>query len=261
MIRVPFVDIRKYFADYIELYGGQVTDQTIEPTPNLPKNADYIFRSESVIAELKCLEEDLESKQDFVNKRQALIEKWLREKIIEPPQVSGPMIHTKEFPEACQRDLKELYGRTIKTHLRKANAQIRQSVVDFDMPTAKGLLLLANDGNYTLEPQNVLLILLRILNRGDLFPFINTVVYFTPNMVVRMPDGSIGPLWMHVWRDMNIGIPLEFLNALGAGWAAFHGKLMGRAMTMESYVNEEGIDPNNLVDDTKHIKPIIRAPR
>ena len=69
------IDIRKSFADFIELYGGQVTDRTIEPTPNLPENADYIFRSESVIAELKCLEEDLESKQAFVNKRRALIEK------------------------------------------------------------------------------------------------------------------------------------------------------------------------------------------
>jgi hypothetical protein len=254
MIRAPLVDIRRSFADFVELYGGQVTDQTIEPKPNLPENADYIFRGESVIAELKCLEEDLELKQDFINKRIALVEKWLRDKIIEPPQVSGPMIYTKELPEECQRDLKNLYGRTIKTHIRKANAQIRQSVVDFDMPAAKGLLLLANDGNYTLEPQNVLVILLRILNRDDLFPFINTIVYFTPNMAVRMPDGSIGPLWMHVWRDKSIGIPLEFLNALGAGWAAFHGKLTGRAMTMESHVNEEGIDPDNLVQGTKHIK-------
>ena len=125
------------------------------------------------------------------------------------------------------------------------------------MPTAKGLLLLANDGNYTLEPQNVLVILLRIFNCDDLFPFINTVVYFTPNMAVKMPNGDVGPLWMHVWRDKSIGIPLEFLNALGSGWAAFHGQLMGKAMRMESYINEEGIDPHNLIDGTKHIKPYL----
>lgn len=255
MIRIPLVDIRQSFGDFVELFGGQVTDRTIRPTTKPPSNPDYIFARESVVAELKCLEEDLESKDDFVSKRLALVEKWVREKIIDRSQVSGLMIYTKDFPEDCQRDLTKLYGRTIKTHMRKANAQIRQAVDDFDIPDSKGLLLLANDGNYTLEPPNVLVILSRLFNRDELFPFINTVVYFTPNMAVKMPDGSIGPLWMHVWRDKGKGIPLAFLNALGNGWAAFHGKLIGRMMTMESYINEEGVDPNYLVYDTKHLKP------
>lgn len=254
MIRIPFVDIRESFADFVESFGGQVTDRTVEPTVNQPLNPDYIFAKQSVIAELKCLEEDLESKEDFINKRLALVHKWITEKIIDRSQVSGSVIYTKEFPEECQRDLTQLYGRTIKTHIRKANGQIRQGANDLGIPDSKGLLLLANDGNYALEPQTVLVILLRILNREDLFPFINTVVYFTPNMAVKMPDGSIGPLWMHVWRDKDKGITLEFLNALGNGWAAFHGKLIGRTMKMESYVNEEGIDPHNLVDGTVNLK-------
>jgi len=123
------------------------------------------------------------------------------------------------------------------------------------MPDAKGLLLLANDGNYALEAQNVRGIMIRFLTRDDSFPFINTIVYFTPNMLVQMPDGSVGPLWMHLWRDKSIGIPYQFLNDLNRGWAEFHGKLRGAPTGVTSYANEEGIAPDNLVKETKLIKP------
>jgi hypothetical protein len=110
-------------------------------------------------------------------------------------------------------------------------------MLDLNMPHAKGLLLLANDGNYALEAQNVLAIMLRLLNKDNAFPFINTIVYFTPNMLVRMPDGSIGPLWMHLWRDKDKGIPYQFLNDLNCGWAEFHGKLRGVPTGVTSYVD------------------------
>lgn len=97
--------------------------------------------------------------------------------------------------------------------------------------------------------------MIRFLTRDDSFPFINTIVYFTPNMLVQMPDGSVGPLWMHLWRDKSIGIPYQFLNDLNRGWAEFHGKLRGAPTGVISYVNEEGIAPDNLVKETKLIKP------
>jgi hypothetical protein len=56
---------------------------------------------------------------------------------------------------------------------------------------------------------------------------------------------------MHLWRDKEKGIPFQFLNNLNCGWAEFHGKLRGVPMGVVSYVNEEGIDPGNLVNETK----------
>lgn len=250
----PRINIREAFSDFVEAFGGVVTDRTIRPNTNMPKNADYVFHEHSVVAELKCLEEELEGKEDFVEKRGQLVKEWLNRKLVNPAQVSGPMIYTKNFPEECQRDLVKLYGRSIKSHLRSANAQIRQTVHDLTMSEVKGLLLLANDGNYALEAQNVLVIMKRLLNTDDIFPFINTIVYFTPNMPVQMSDGSIGPLWMHLWRDRDTGIPFQFLNDLNCGWAEFHGKLRGVPIGVTSYVNEEGIAPNNLVNETKLMK-------
>jgi hypothetical protein len=60
VIRIPFIDIRQSFGDFVELFGGQVTDRIIKPTANQALNPDYIFANESGIAELKCLEEYLE---------------------------------------------------------------------------------------------------------------------------------------------------------------------------------------------------------
>src|SRR2546423_2154802 len=137
------IDIQKTFSDFVEVFGGEVTDRTVRPTANLPKNADFIFRKDNIVAELKCLEEDLESKEEFKHKRQALVDKWASAKIIHPP-LPGEMIYTKELPEECQRDLTNLYGRPIKTHIQSANRQIRQTTSDLNMPTSKGLLLLAN---------------------------------------------------------------------------------------------------------------------
>jgi len=111
---VAHIDIRSAFNDFVEVFGGIVTDRTLKPSANTPANADYIFPKHSVVAELKCLEEEFEAKEDFVATRHRLVEQWVTEKLVDPAQVSGPVIYTKEFPEQCQRDLARLYGRSIK---------------------------------------------------------------------------------------------------------------------------------------------------
>ncbi len=178
-MKAMWIDIRSSFNDFVEAFGGIVSDKT-EQKPHQPLNADYIFKGDSVIAELKCMEEDLEEKEEFIAKRTALIHKWVKDGLVTPEQVAVPTIYTKDLPDQCDEDLKKLYGAPIKAHLKKANRQIRQSKIEYDMPEAKGLLLLANDGNHSLEAKNVLYILIRLLNSPTQFPFINTILYFTP---------------------------------------------------------------------------------
>jgi hypothetical protein len=92
---VGIVDIRSAFGDFVEVFGGLVTDKTLKPSAYTPANADYIFPKHSVVAELKCLEEEFEAKDDFVNTRHQLVEKWLNQKLVNAAQVCGPVIYTK----------------------------------------------------------------------------------------------------------------------------------------------------------------------
>ena len=47
----------------------------------------------------------------------------------------------------------------------------------------------------------------------------------------------------------------QFPNDLNCGWAGFHGKLRGMPTDVTSYINEEGIAPDSLVNATNLIKP------
>jgi hypothetical protein len=57
------VDIRHSFNRFVETIGGVVSDNLpLQSNGRRPKNADYIFAAQGVIAELKCLEEDHEDR-------------------------------------------------------------------------------------------------------------------------------------------------------------------------------------------------------
>jgi hypothetical protein len=255
------IDIRQSFDRFVESFGGIVSDnirQTIARIPNeqLSKNADYIFTKESVIAELKCLEDNHEDKEEFVLKRQALVDKWERESLVKPEQVRVPFIQTKDFPQPCHDDLLKLYGQCIKTHLRSANQQIRESKKTHNLPEAKGLLLLANDGNYSIEPEHVGVILGNHLH-GKNYPNIDTILFFTVNMATQVPgDDVIYRLWTYFYRDTaDNGVPTQFLDALGTAWSAFFKELTGIDAPMLDEKDANGLSDYGILKRSKFIKP------
>jgi hypothetical protein len=88
-------------------------------------------------------------------------------------------------------------------------------------PDAKGLLILANDGNYSLPPKLTMQLLgYRLRNR---FSAIQSVVYFAPGMEVTGVGGAqrfwiSGPA-----KESGDGVPPELLSELSRGWAEFNG--------------------------------------
>jgi hypothetical protein len=96
------VDIRQSFEQFVESIGGAVSDKlSLKPNAQRPKNADYIFADGEVIVELKCLEENHEGKPEFIEKRQALVDKWERGGLVKSHQVRVPFIQVKDFPQEC----------------------------------------------------------------------------------------------------------------------------------------------------------------
>lgn len=254
------VDIRESFEKFVESIGGAVSDKLfLESNIQRSKNADYIFVDAGVVAELKCLEEDHENKPEFVDKRQALVDEWERNGLVQPHEVRVPFIQVKDFPQPCHDDLIKLYGQCVKSHLRSANQQIRESKETHNFQNAKGLLLLANDGNYSIEPEHMGQILAKHLNGGN-YPNIDTVLFFTVNMAVQVPDEDVvSRLWVYFYRETpEQGVPVPFMDEMGVAWASFFKELTGIDAPMINEKDADGFSDRNLLRQFKFLKPTSR---
>ena len=52
----PIVDVESAFNEFVEEFGGELISKAVPANPE--ENADYLFRDEGVVAELKCLQKD-----------------------------------------------------------------------------------------------------------------------------------------------------------------------------------------------------------
>lgn len=182
---IPIVDVETVFADFVEEYGGVVSDRFVN-TPDKPKNADYIFHDGKVVGELKLLKDDPFTNQDFLKSREKKQKEWLQKGKITMAELAN-VTNIKQLPDNCYHDIVKLYTRPIKYHLEKANQQIKATKETMNLHDYKGLVFLTSDGNYLLEPRHVHQIASDILN-PTIYKSINTVVHLTVNVVTTRPD-------------------------------------------------------------------------
>src|SRR2546423_2930357 len=218
----PYVDVEQTFGDFLEEFGAEVSDRTLSGS-NKPTNADYIFHDEKVIAELKLLKKDpfenKDFKKSFVNKQR----EWLQKGYITLTQLRS-ITKIRQLPDKCYNDMVKLYRSPIKTHIDKANDQIKKTKARLNVPDYKGLLFLGSDGNYFLEPDNVRQFVADLLNNSSRYRSINTVVYLTINVVTTHPnDSSLSRLWVKLYRDEDVfeNVSLSFLNKLYDEWVEY----------------------------------------
>jgi len=190
---------------------------------NPPKNADYLFRTPALIAELKCIERDAFA-PDYKRKVQSLFDSWIDRGLI---LVYGTAkVHIKDLPAQCQREwLRILEAPLKKNVIQDANAQIRETKRTLGLTNAQGLLLVANEGNYSLQPNDVVILLGNILHKkkGDgtpLFSNINWVIYFSANVPIHVPElGASMPFWISIQRgNHNNAAVQKFIEELRKAW-------------------------------------------
>ncbi|MEK0337884.1 MAG: hypothetical protein QQN41_10675 [Nitrosopumilus sp.] len=219
------INVKKCFNEYVKDFGGELVSELLSKTPIY--NADYLFRNQSVVAELKCLEKDFFHDKKNHSKLKSMYDKWVHEGIIQPNGLGRIIINTKELPMKCQIEVANFAKEIVQRRIRKANKQIKLTKDHFGLPDAKGLLLLVNDGNYFLESNAIMYTLSRILKAK--YTSINSVVYFTVNIVANMPGIDRNVL---VWvdaahRDTVDGVSRNFLDALREGWISFLKRKIG----------------------------------
>lgn len=253
------IPVRESFAEFVREFGGEVIDDFLPKDPHSPKNADYVFRKDNVVAELKCLEKDSFNDEEDVERLGRLIQKWTTNGTVDGYTAFRWVLGQEHLPAECYREMVELAARTIKTAVRSAKKQIERMKEQSGLPQANGLLLLANDGNYFLQHQHFIGLTCQVMQHPD---FINSsidgFVYFTANMPMSMPRQEREMLlWSPSYRDENNESLSKFVNALGARWFSFYQRKIGQEevpiIQIEDF--DEGIDALKFM---RHLKQYRR---
>lgn len=213
---------------FVESFGGELVCNIVRDAPNLPKNADYLFRRFGIIAELKSLEVGSFG-ESFQKKMAELVESWADRGLV---LVYGTQrVDLARLPVPCQQEVLSIIAKPLQNNvLRQANRQIRSTKEALGLPGAKGILMIASDGNEDLKPQDVLFFCSRILWRGDSekqvqFPDIDAVVYFNPRMPVVVPTtGQVTLIWGTVLRPPEDPAVLAFVDELSEAFRVYMEK-------------------------------------
>lgn len=228
------IDIASAFADCVESIGGEVLDRSL-PKPASCSTADYVFRKDGVVAELKCMEHDIMSTPEFQRRINEAYARWVRKGLVPQPEAPSVQVDLRELPEPCVMEFMKPFKRRLEATVKKANKQIRETKEHLDLKDAKGLLLLANDGNLSMKPDLVFHLLDRMLRAG--FRSINSLVYFSVNHPVSVPGmGMPALLWAAPIIDYRDQVDSAFMNKLRDAWLAHHSRLV------EGPILEFGLD-------------------
>ena len=210
------IDVEKSFGDFIRIFGGEVLEDTYGTSLQI-KNADYVFRDPPVIGELKRLVENHNESNRIQEKIQSKVDEWMSDGTT-GNFYGHHIIQSNSLPERCQQELIDLYKPNLQKRILKANKQIKETKMLLGLKEAKGVLLVANDGNYALEADAALYLIGRIL--GTSCHSINSVVYFTANMYTSNPSTTLPALvWANVSRKQVVDpVNDDFLMSLCDGW-------------------------------------------
>lgn len=221
----PRPPLQPLIDSFIKKAGGELVTDLID-TRNPPSNADYFFRDQGVIIELKALATDTFG-DSYKRKLGELVADWVERGLIEIYGINVPL-RLNELPPECQEEWNSLSSRSMQSKVfAKANEQICVTKRLLGNTGAKGVLLLASDGNKDLQPGSVWFLAGRILKKkhpdgAPQYSNINGLAYFTPRIPVWVPHRR---QHVFIWADEVRGDDpalANFLKGLSSAWYEFH---------------------------------------
>jgi len=163
----------------------------------MPRNADYLFAVDGVIAELKCLEKNPMEASDW----RPRLASAFRATGHSFNDIEGCLIRGEPMPNAVKAKLFHWLREAIRSVVKTGNRQIRMSKQVLREEKGKGVLLVANDNNYGFGPETMSDVISDAVARLD-DGHIDAVVYFTPNVFHRIPGSDVAwIIWEPSYRD------------------------------------------------------------
>jgi hypothetical protein len=210
------------FRQFVDSIGGEVLLEA--PSGH---TADYLFRNDNVIAELKTLSVDVTD--DMNRKLRPVVEKWAKANGRMPPgEVKGDqyILDMRNMPPEIQSAWLRLLMASVEHLVRDANRQIRDTKERLELPSAKGLIIVANEGNfYHADPKSFRSLIAEILRKRTpekalRFPNVHAAVYFSLKDVKSRNEGMYFWANLQMQQDPNedVGPMAAFQERLQQGW-------------------------------------------
>jgi hypothetical protein len=217
----PPLEVETTFDRFITGNGGQRVIELLQPMP-LTENADYLFPESGVIAELKVITKDFPTAVEYQDKLVALGAHALEIGEIKVASLFG----AAPLPASFRARQLRLFRPPLQSILKKANRQVKATRSLLGLPDASGLILLVNDGLYTLSPTVVLQLAADILDR--LYSGVHGLVYITMNQYVDVPGSRLANLvWVPLYSPRAPESLAEFVDNLGHQWGTFLESTIG----------------------------------
>lgn len=226
--RDQMISVQPTFDAFVEHFGGELISKLI-PNLNPPRNADYLFRSPLVIAELECVERDAFTLND-IQRLTELANDWIRRRLI-PPIFGTATLAMRELPGECQKEWLSMAQSPWKKKLEKANKQIKSMKGTLNLPDACGVLFLADESANPHDPLDVITLISRVLrSRKDdgteIYSHVERIVYFSVNPRTVLPNGMGRNFWYPAYRHRNDPIVSEFLVSVSKSWFQYLGSII-----------------------------------
>ena len=211
---VKSIDIQAELTACLRRLGAVVSDD--EPGSNKPRNADYWFPQDNVVAELKCLSQDYFDDQNYIDWLNNAYLDWVKRGLARPLPATT-RVNLTDLPRECTDDVTSFIRKRLESSLKDANDQIKVTRSLKETQDARGLLFLVNDGNYGLHPGLVQNALARSLHK---FSGINTVVHFTANMPSALRSVDQDVLFWCAWSAKRYKPPVDrgLLERIKLAW-------------------------------------------
>lgn len=210
------IDVEVEFGRFVREFGGTVLEDALPPQGRDFPNADYVFKDQNVVAELKVLTQDQSTSRDLQRKLEELYFAATKRGLVRP--VFGTVsVNSSDLPAEFQRKFADAHKAPVATLVKKANKQIKSTKARMQMTDAKGLLILFNDGNFRLNHDVIAYLLHRVL--GDDFSSINSIFYGTVNLWSDAPwtPDLVTPLVTFARHGVS-PVDEAFLGKMIRGW-------------------------------------------
>ena len=212
------IDIEATWNKAVRRLQGIPLSEFVDGPMNF-ENADYIFPHDKVLAELKILEHDRIREPHMVNKVSALYREELRLGRA-PPVAHGPTrMTTAGFSGTFKQRVSDQYRKRVEKDLLKANRQIKETKDALSLLGFRGLVLMVNEKNSSIDPENAEYLIKRTLN-GRHCSAINEVIYLTANLKATYRKSKQPFLvWLTLNGKLRAGID-GFSEMLQTAWFA-----------------------------------------
>jgi len=220
----PLINVETEMRHVVRKIGGTVLEDQFEKPP-LFQNADFIFDSRKVVAELKIFTEDNFRSSANDAKATNLWRRYHAKKLVSDPTPNER--DWQALPRAYQNEIYKAQTRPIQKRVREAHAQVRETKARFGKSDYAGMLIVANDGITSITPTALIGAVHLWAMKPD-FPEFRHFVFLTANLLSVWPQERVAQyLWVSF--DLEKGPPIDdgFLDELREAWKTHHHGLTG----------------------------------